>query len=254
MMNNIAYKRRSQIFWARVSLGLKISVLVIFLLIVISKKIEIISELFAPKISEYLNNYGFALENVIITGQNNIKNEEILNALNADRGTPIFSMNLREIRQEIESNPWIKSAIIERKIPSTIIVHIKEREPIAIWQLNKELFVVDRDGEILKNLVSSKYPNLLHVVGDDANIYVSKLIEDISTNPLLAKKIVNAVRYGQRRWDLNFSGNLNVKMPQDNFLKAYQYLVELDKENKLFNQKIKSIDLRDIDKTYITRE
>lgn len=254
MINNIAHKRMSNIYWTKVTFATKVFLVLIFILLVLTKKFHILSDLFIPKIPEFMSNCGFELENVVITGQNNIKNDEILNSLNADRGTPIFSMNLNQIRYKIESNPWIKSAIIERKMPNTIIVHIKEREPVAIWQVNKELFVVDQDGEILNNLSSSKYPNLLHVVGDDANIHASKLIEDISANPALAKKIVNAIRFGQRRWDLNFIGNLNAKMPQENFARAYKYLSELNEENKLFDQKIKSIDLRDTSKIYITRE
>ncbi len=254
MLHSIKHKRNLQIYYSRFIFGAKIFFVLGFILLVITKKFDLITDLLTPKLSEALQDYGFELENVIITGQNNVQSQEILSTLNADRGTPIFSINLKKVQQSLEQNPWIKTAVIERKMPSTIILHIKEREPCAIWQVNKELFVVDQDGAVLNNISSTKYPSLIHVVGQDANIYASKLIENLNTNPRLAAKIVNAVRFGQRRWDLNLVENINVKMPQENFLEAYKYLSDLNKEGKLFGHKIKSLDLRDSNKIYIERD
>ncbi|MDX1924822.1 MAG: FtsQ-type POTRA domain-containing protein [Rickettsiaceae bacterium] len=251
--NDITYKRRFQLYYNRFILAAKVFFALFFLILILTKKTNIITDKITTKFSEFLQDYDFVLENVVITGQNNIKNEDILNLLNADRGTPIFSINLEGVKKDIEKNPWIKSALIERKLPNTIIINLTEREVEAIWQVNKELFVIDQDGEVLKNITSEKYPNLIHVVGQDANIYASKLVEDLNTEPILAKKIINAVRFGQRRWDLNLHDNINVKMPQDKFLEAYKYLADMEKENKLFGNKIKTIDLRDIGKIYIER-
>ena len=69
----------------------------------------------------------------------------------------------------------------------------------------------------------------------------------------MAKKVVSAVRYGQRRWDLNLEQKINVKMPEKGFQEAYDYLNSLNKEGKLFDQNYKVINLKDPSKYYMEK-
>ena len=137
-------------------------------------------------------------------------------------------------------------------MPNTLYINLLERTPIAIWQINGQFFLIDEDGyKITTNIMP--FPNLLHVVGSDANIYASKLIEDLSKYPELLKKVTSSVRYGDRRWNLNFEQDITVKMPETDFEEALNYIVELNKAGKLFNQNYKTIDLRDASKYYIEK-
>ncbi|MDX2050293.1 MAG: FtsQ-type POTRA domain-containing protein [Rickettsiaceae bacterium] len=250
---DITLKRKVAIFYSRLMTSAK---LLFLITLIILTAINFISpNIFdlSGKFAEFTQDYGYSLEKIVIRGQKNLTSAEITSALNADVGTPIFHINLNHARQSLENNRWVKHAIIQRKLPNKIVINIKERDAVAIWQMHQKLHVIDQDGKVLQDVYASNYKNLIHVVGEDANIYAAKLLEDINSNPNFAKKIVNAVRFGKRRWDINLKENINVKMPEDSFLDKYRYLIKLDKEGKLFGNNIKSIDLRDNDRIYIEK-
>lgn len=253
-IKDISAQRRLSLYIKRIFFILKILLLSAFLFLTLTKQFEDFKLDVRHKISEYLAEFRFALDNVVIIGQKNFPNSEVISALNADIGTPIFDIDLEKSHKILSKNYWIKSVIIQRKLPDTIIVSLNEKEPIAIWQVNKKVSLIDSDGEIIMGANPENFPNLIQVVGEDANIYASELISQISNNPNLAQKVEYAVRFGQRRWDIHLQGNINVKMPQSDFIKAYEYLSNLEKENKIWGSNIKTIDLRDISKVYIEKE
>jgi cell division protein FtsQ len=196
--------------------------------------------------------FGFILKNIIIVGQRNTEKMQIISTLNADTGTPIFSINLNDVRNKLILNDWIKDVEIIRLLPNTIKIKLVERVPVAIWQINNKLFLIDGEGYQITNDIG-QFSNLLHVVGEDANLYVKNLLNNLSQYPEIMSKLNSAVRYGERRWNLNFIQNITIKMPENEFNKALDYIFALNKANKLFNQNYKIIDLRDSKKYYIEK-
>jgi cell division protein FtsQ len=250
---NIPLRRKIALFYNRMMMIIKIMLMLFIPFFLFTNYFNEVKQEIIQNIYELAAEYGFRLENVLIEGQYNTKEEDILNTLNADKGTPIFAINMNLIMNHLRRNPWIKNiAIIERRLPNTIYIRISERIPIAIWQINGQIFLIDEDGYKITNNIDN-FSNLLHVVGSDANIYTSKLILDLANYPDFAKKVVSAVRYGERRWDLNLEQAIIVKMPEVNFKQALDYLVKLHKKNLLFNQNYKIIDLRDSNKLYIEK-
>ena len=250
---NIPFRRKVAIIYARIKLITKIFIFIFLYLLFFTQYLNFIKHEIAQNIYELTADMGFKLENVLIEGQQNALSEDILATLNADTGTPIFALNLPEIQKQLQKISWIKAAAIERRLPSTLYIALLERTPIAIWQINKQFYLVDEEGYKITDSNLEKFADLLHVVGSDANIYANKLIKDFVKYPELAAKILSAVRYGERRWNLNFQQDITVKMPEAGFDKALNYLSELNKACKLFDQGYKSIDLRDHDKYYIEK-
>jgi cell division protein FtsQ len=250
---NIPFRRKVAIIYGRIKIATKIFVLFFLYLLFFTNYLNFIRYEIAQNIYELTADIGFKLENVLIEGQQNAQSEDILATLNADTGTPIFAINLNEIQAQLQKNSWIKAASVERRMPSTIYITLLERTPIAIWQINKKFFLIDEEGYKITETNLEKFADLLHVVGSDANVYASKLIKDLTKYPELSTKILSAVRYGERRWNLNFQQNITIKMPEVNFDNALNYIAELNKAGKLFNQGYKSLDLRDPDKYYIEK-
>lgn len=249
---DISIQRRIGIYLARFWLTVKLG----FIIFLISLFFIRESNFFAPlrtKASEFVGDFGFVLDNVLIAGQANLSTNEIVASLNADVGTPIFSIKLDDSKQILEKNSWVKSVILRRQIPDTIFVSLIERKPIALWQVNKKLYVIDEEGDIIENASIEKFMHFINFVGEDANVHANELIKELNKNPSLAAKIKHAVRYGQRRWDLSIEENINVKMPQHNFQEAYNYLIKMYESGNLFSKDIKSIDLRDSSKIYVEK-
>ncbi len=195
---------------------------------------------------------GFRLTKVVFEGVSNLPRQDVHYFVNYSDQTFIFDIDLSSIAKKVQENPWVANCIIFRKLPDSIYIKILERKPIAIWQNGYRHYLIDRDGHCIDTQVFDyeKFAYLIHVVGKGANLYAHQLITQISTDPDLSAKVRTAVRYGERRWNI-FLDNITIQMPEQNFLEAWQYLSEMNKNNKLLGCKIKSIDLRNESKFYV---
>lgn len=252
LTKNIPLRRRIYVFYKRTIFLLQILVFCFLCLFLFTKYLDFIKTPIINEVYLLTVKAGFKLENVLISGQKNTKLESIVNVLNKD-GSPILALNLQNIKDSLEKNPWVKHAVVARKLPNTISIHLFERQPIAIWQMNQKLYLIDDEGVQITSEDIEKFPLLLHVVGSDANTYARQLISDLSNHLEIKQKVLSAVRYGERRWNLNLEQNITVKMPETNFAQALDYISELYQSNKLFDQNYKTLDLRAADKYYIEK-
>jgi cell division protein FtsQ len=204
-------------------------------------------------LNDQASDFGFTLRKVTIHGQNNTQAEYILSSLNLDQGTPIFSINLNQLRLLLEENDWVQHAVVARKLPDALYIGLIERKAIAIWQNNNNVSLIDSEGHSIKVKDIKPFNHLLYVVGSDANLHAEDLITLLSTNDALKSRVISAVRYGQRRWNLLLEDNVTVSLPENNAGKAWQYLIDLNSQKKLFGAGLKNIDLRDENRYYLTK-
>lgn len=252
--NSLSRKRRFAVLYSRIMMFIKLVLLLTACLFFFTKTLDFITRPIKHFVYEISGNLGFRLSNVIVSGQHNVQLDFILNSLNADTGTQILSLDLKNIQDSIMKNGWIKHVLIERRLPNTLYIELIERTPVAIWQISKKLYLIDNEGLKITDQNVENFSHLIHVVGIDANVYASQLIADLEKYPQIAEKITSAVRYGQRRWNLNLIEGITLKMPENNFLHALDYVSQLNDANKLFGQNYKSIDLRLEDKYYIDKK
>jgi len=232
---------------------IKVTILLIVTLLLFTNLLNVQKQKLLNVFANTTAQYGFVFEHLIIEGQRNIPSKDIMDAIGTNEGVPIYSLNLDDIRVRLEDSPWIRAALLERRLPNTLYVAIAERKPIAIWQLAQKLYLIDEEGTRITSNDIEKFADLIHIVGQDANVYARSLIEDLERYPGLAKKVISAVRYGDRRWDLNLEQKINVRMPEKGFNEAYDYLNALNKKDKLFNQNYKVINLKDPSKYYLEK-
>jgi cell division protein FtsQ len=251
--SNISLKRRGAILLHRFVFFIKLWIVILFGLIIFTDYFAIYKEAARTELNEFAAKYGFVLETIVIEGQKNAPSKDIIQSLDADKGVPIFSVEIQKVKESLEDTTWIKKAIVERRLPSTIYIAIIERNPVAIWQFKRKLYLIDEEGNRISKYKGDGFPELIHVVGQDANIYIHGLLSEINIYPSLASKIKSAVRFGQRRWNLNLEQNILVKMPEGGFSEAYEYLRQLHKDKKLFDQNYKMLDLRDKHKYYLEK-
>ena len=242
-------QRRKRYWFGRFSFIGKILLLILLYLFLFTPHLKFVKKYLSEVFYETAGEFGFILENVAIKGNKYISVEEVVSDLNADVGTPIFAIPLEDSYHNIRKNNWVKDVSVSRVLPSTIMVSVVEKEPIAIWQNQKKLYVIDADGNIITDKIDN-FSDLLHVVGIEANIHAHTLISDLNSDPTLASSVLAAVRYGERRWNLILKQNITVKMPEAGFGRAYDYLVKLNQQEKLFDNGYKTIDLRDSSKYY----
>lgn len=172
----------------------------------------------------------------------------------------ILSLNIENVKATLEEQGWVESASVKRNINGNIIIDIRESTPMAIWQYQNNLTLLDIHGnEIIKTSLDEKhqlapYKKLPLVVGAKADENVRSLLRMIHTIPALAEHVTAANWIGQRRWNIEFNNSIIAKLPELQPEKAWEKLFSLQKEKNLLNKKISSIDLRLTDRTSIAIE
>lgn len=249
----LSLKRRGRIWISRFSIISKTTIILILYLLFFTPHLRFINDYILENLYELGGELGFRLETVIIRGNKHIDTQTLVSSLNADVGTPLFSIPLDKIYKELKNISWIKDVTLQRKLPDTIAINIIERVPIAIWQHHQTLSLVDMEGNVIDSHRIGDFATLLHVVGDDANLHAMSLIRDLKREPTLSNNVISAIRYGERRWNLILKQNITVKMPENDFVTALKYLAKMHEQNKLFDHNYKTIDLRDPTKYYIEK-
>lgn len=209
---------------------------------------------FNDSAASLMKNVGFEVDDVLINGRVRTSMDEINKALEAPTGKLITSLDLKQMQQNLERLPWIKSASIYRQLPSLLIVDIQERTPIALWQHKNKHYPLDEDG----NVVYAPYDNvsayLIVVVGGTAPKSAPYLIKALMKYPELYERVQGAVWIGSRRWNLYITDNnheMIVKLPEGNLDASLKRLNALDQKEHIFNKQIKILDLRLADRTIV---
>jgi len=121
----------------------------------------------------------FRVETVKVENNQRISAEELVALSNIKVGCGIFDLDLKRIGRKIEENPWIAKASVRRLFPRDVVIHVEERNPVAILNLDY-LYYVDGAGEIFKLLEASDPLDLPVISGLQP--------EDLQQNPEQAKQ------------------------------------------------------------------
>lgn len=90
----------------------------------------------------------FRLRKVEIRGAHYLRAEEIAEKLPVRQGQSLFA-NLAPIQAAAESIPGLARAVVGRRLPGTLLVTVREREPIAFVMRGGKLRLLGRDGVLL---------------------------------------------------------------------------------------------------------
>lgn len=187
---------------------------------------------------------GFTVEEVLLEGRNNAAREAVIAVVDLKRGQPIYGFDIDAVRRRIEALPWVRTAVVMRELPSTVRITLVERRPLALWQRDGRLALVDEEGAVIAEPVPERYRTLLMVVGDDAPRHAKELITLLAREAALAKRISAAVWVGERRWNLRFENGIDVNLPEANAEAAWIRFAQIERQFGLLARDVASIDLR----------
>jgi cell division protein FtsQ len=188
--------------------------------------------------------FGLVVNEINVEGRETTDAATILTALSADRGTPILAVSPDRAKQQLETLPWVRSATIERRLPGTLIVRLSERRPLAVWQHDGKLELIDKQGEVIpvKNL--SRFAKLPTVVGERAAVHAAALLDLLGHEPELAARVSAAVRVDNRRWNVRIDNTIDVLLPEEDLQGAWARLAVLERQNNLLKRDVQTVDLR----------
>jgi cell division protein FtsQ len=169
---------------------------------------------------------GLEVQEVLVEGRNETDRDAVMAAIQVKRGDPIMKFDPEIARAGLERLRWVANATVERRLPDTVFVRLDERRPMALWQRDGKLALIDRDGEVLTERELGRYNNLLQIIGADAPKHAQELLGQLGTVPALYKRVTSASRIGGRRWDLHLSNGVTVRLPESDIGGALQHLAD----------------------------
>ncbi|HEX5320101.1 MAG TPA: FtsQ-type POTRA domain-containing protein [Stellaceae bacterium] len=187
---------------------------------------------------------GLVVTDIDVVGRHTTDPATIMEALGAQRGTPILAVDPMRAKEKLQALPWVRSAAIERRLPGTLFVRLVERQPLAVWQHAGKHELIGRDGEVIPVTDLTRFAKLPTIVGDDAPKYARDFIDMLSTEPDLFARVTAAVRVGGRRWDVHIDRGIDVMLPEEHADGAWTHLAELERKDALLNRDVQTVDMR----------
>jgi len=103
----------------------------------------------------------FAVQEIVVTGENGIHRAELLSGSGITRGDHLIAVDAAAARLALMAMPWVASAHVERKWPHTVIFSITEQRPSAIVKSAESLVLVSTTGRILQRVTKPDSSELL---------------------------------------------------------------------------------------------
>ena len=188
---------------------------------------------------------GFTVDDVLIEGRVYTDPEILKAILNTQKGDPLFAFDPDAAKQSIEEIAWVEKAHVERRWPDVLYIRLEERKPLALWQKNKKLKLIDNHGEIIPVNSLAPFKKFVIVMGENAPEKAEELFQVLVGEPELYKRIESVGLIADRRWDVIFDNDLRVKLPETDVAFALSRLAKAQKEDGILDKSLTGIDLRD---------
>ncbi|HUU81535.1 MAG TPA: FtsQ-type POTRA domain-containing protein [Acidobacteriota bacterium] len=91
------------------------------------------------------------LEHVEVIGVDNSIRAELIERYGLNAENSLIALNLDELKQKMETHPWVRSVRLERQFPDTLVVRAEKEEPRALVLMDK-IYYMNRWGEVFKEV------------------------------------------------------------------------------------------------------
>jgi cell division protein FtsQ len=108
----------------------------------------------------------FALREIEVDGHVRITEAEILETAGVAMGRNVFDVSPEDAQQRLSEHAWIDEARVERRLPGTLRIHVRERRPVALVAL-PEVYLVAEDGAVFKRVENDDPVDLPVITGID---------------------------------------------------------------------------------------
>lgn len=194
---------------------------------------------------------GFSVDEILVEGRVNTDPDVLRALLNVERGDSILSFDPAKTQEMIGRVSWVKEAHVERRLPGTIYIGLRERVPLALWQHNGKIKLIDTEGVALADRGLEKFRALPIIVGEKAPAHAAELLALVDAEPEIRSRLESAIWIGDRRWDLTLKGGMQVKLPEADPGLALRRVAQAQERDGLLDKDLVLIDLRGSDRIVV---
>ena len=93
----------------------------------------------------------FTVDSIEVVGNSFFSTEEIINMAHASPGKNLlYHPDKKNIVKYLKQNPYIESAEVSRKLPSTLVIKVKERTQVGAILYDDDYLIIDKNGILLR--------------------------------------------------------------------------------------------------------
>ena len=165
------------------------------------------------------------LSKIMVGGNfNHLEEQELAELVNMEIDGGFLSMNLNQLRQELQSHPWIHQVSVRREWPSTLKVEVIEEVPIARW--GKKGFL-NRLGDQL-SLPENSNLNSLPVLEADFGSSQDMIAQYLLLAELLAPtdlRLTELQRDAVGAWQIETASGVRIVLGRDQIIEKIRRLI-----------------------------
>ena len=148
----------------------------------------------------------------------------------------IFFINKKSFQNIIENNSLVEDYNVIKKYPYSIDINIKKTNFIARINKNGKFFLVGNNGKLSNN--NNSEIQLPYIFGNPEINRILELKKIIDQSNIDYSKIKSLYYFKSKRWDLEFTNNMIIKLPEKIEKEILDKISIFLKNIKLENKKI----------------
>ena len=196
-------------------------------------------------IAEGAGRAGLRVEQVEVTGLSRMDRMSVYAVALEQQSRSLALVELGAVRQKLLRYGWIADAQVSRRYPDTLLVHVVERTPAAVWQDGGQLTLIDEQGVLLEPVSPERMPDLPLMIGPGADKQEGAYTALLAAVPELKCRVLSAAWVGNRRWDLTFRSGETLALPEEGAREALRRFATLETQGPLLGRGWKRFDMRD---------
>ncbi|MBY0285223.1 MAG: FtsQ-type POTRA domain-containing protein [Sphingomonas sp.] len=199
----------------------------------------------ALALAEGVGAAGFRVKQIETTGARRLSEAAIAAVVLDQKSRAMPLVDLNEVRARLLRYGWVADAQVSRRLPDKLVIHIIERQPVAVWQDHGQLQLIDAKGVTLEQVAPEKMPDLPLLIGEGANEQLAAYRALLDATPGLRPLVRAATWVGNRRWDLMFTTGETLALPEEMPQRALVKFADIDSNRQLLGRGWVRFDMRD---------
>jgi len=211
----------------------------------ISRKIIIYLFLFTILASvnnlKYINLQIFKIDQINISGLDNIDNTNLYESIKNFKNKNIFLVDNFEISKNINSNNFVEEFKVFKEYPSTININIIKTNFLGITKINNIDYLIGSNGKFIKKTDKQiiKLPFIFGSINVDEFLILN---EFLNKSNFELSKIESFYYYQSKRWDIKTKKGLIIRLPSELNVNLLNEVLQILEDEKF--KDIKTLDFR----------
>jgi cell division protein FtsQ len=164
-----------------------------------------------------------------------------------------FDFNLTNIREVIESLDAVKSVDVRVIAGGILNIRVLERMPAFVWRNPKGLFLLDKEGTIVGEVLNrARRSDLPLVTGVGADVALTEITNLINLLKPIENRVVAYSRISEDRWDIVLDRSQRISLPSEKPELAVGQFLILNQSENILHKKVERIDFRNKQRLTLT--